>query len=708
MSKSEENNLVELLLGLLNEEKYASKERKEISRNIKKFIDQIPGGFVIYREGGNEEILYANHAVVQMFGCDDLSEFMSLTGGSFRGIVHPDDFEGVEKSIEEQIYDSEHDLDYVEYRIVKKGGEVRWVEDYGHIIRNAKGNVFYVFITDATEKISNRIKEKQEKEQTFKNIIEEYDKERKLIRQEHLQRLQVIEGLSVNYESILYADLDMNTVLAYRVSSRFQGQFMEKLQQDNFARVMKTYTETFVHPDDRAYYSECAQADYIRRRLAEESTYYINYRCIEKGEVKYLQMRIVDVGETQGNKIVLGYRCVDDEVLEGVKRRKILEDALAAARAAEIAKNSFLSNMSHDMRTPLNAIFGYLALARKSVSDPDAVAEYLDKIEHAGKSILELVVKVLEFSYTESSEASLNEEECSLGALLAEVYADLAPRAEAKKITVSLDAKGVKHDAVSADVEKLKQTLTYIANNAVKYTKNGGRVEITAYEKERTSAEIATYVFTVKDNGIGISEEALPRIFEPFEREQNTTLSGEYGLGLGLTIVKHFVTLMGGSVNAESKLGEGSAFTVTLSLKIKEDEKSDADKTEFAGKRILIVEDNEINREIEAELLQDLGFTVDTAENGKIAVDKVAADREGYSLVLMDIQMPVLDGIGAAKAIRALPDERAARVPIIALSANAFESDRRASLDAGMNAHLSKPLDVAQFVKTVAKIFGGP
>lgn len=706
MRKYRENYLVELLLGSLTAEQCESSEREEFLSSIKKFVDQIPGGFFIYREGGSEEILFVNQAVLQIYGCKDIKEFFALTGGSFRGMVHPDDLERVEKSIEKQIYATDGDLDYVEYRIVKKGGEVRWVEDYGHIIRNEKENVFYVFMTDATEKISNRIKEKQEKEQTLKTLIEEYDKERKLIRQEHLQRLQVIEGLSINYDSILYADLEMNTVLAYRVSSRFQLQFMEKLQLDNFAKVMKTYVEANVHPDDRAYYSECTQEDYIRRRLAEDNTFYINYRCIEKGEVKYLQLRIVDVGETRGNKIVLGYRRVDDEVLQGVKRRKILEEALAAARAADIAKNSFLSNMSHDMRTPLNAMFGYLALARKNATDPSAVAEYLNKIERAGKSILELVVKVLEFSYAESSEASVNEEECSLYALLSDVYAELLPRARLKKIDVTLDAAGLQHDIVSADAEKLKQTLTYIANNAVKYTKNGGWVRISAFERERISAEIATYVFTVQDNGVGISEEALPRIFDPFEREQNTTLSGEYGTGLGLAIVKHFVTLMGGTVEAKSKVGEGSTFTVTLSLKTRADDKNEEENADFTGKRILIVEDNEINREIETEILEDLGFTVDTAENGKIAVDKVAAEGSGYSVVLMDIQMPVMDGIEAAKAIRALPEKNTARVPIVALSANAFESDRRASLDAGMNAHLSKPLDVPQFLKTVAKLIG--
>ena len=364
--------------------------------------------------------------------------------------------------------------------------------------------------------------------------------------------------------------------------------------------------------------------------------------------------------------------------------------------------------MSHDMRTPLNAIFGYTALAKKNISDEKAVCDYLDKIERSGKSILELIVKVLEFSYTESHEASLNEEKCSVGGIVSEVVSAVSPRAERKHITLSLNFESVRHDFIYADAEKLKHSLTYITNNAVKYTGNGGKVDVSVSEKENASLDTATYIFTVTDNGMGIRKETLPHIFEPFLRENNTTLSGEFGTGLGLTIVKRYVNLMGGTVTAESEVGKGSTFTVTLGFKTVNNEKSSdfLPKCDFSGKKILLVEDNEINLEIETEILEDLGFTVDSAVNGKIAVEKIsAAEKDEYSLVLMDIQMPIMDGRQAAKAIRALPDASLANIPIVALSANAFESDRRASLEVGMNEHLPKPIDIDVFIKTVGKIF---
>lgn len=691
----------------------------ETARQLKDFIDEIPGGFLIYRADGDEEIIYANKALVQIFKCSSLSEFRELTGNSFKGVVYPDDFEQVEQSITQQIEISKDNLDYVEYRIRRNDGVIRWVEDYGHFVHSeSAGDIYYVFISDATEKITRRIaekdsllSEKKKNEQKFKNIIEEYDKERQLIRREHLQRLEVIEGLSVNYDSILYADLDSDKVRPYRLSSRLERQFEKKLQERNLGWFLNDYVKVWVHPDDRERVAEMTSPNYIIKKLSDNPTYYLNYRCIQNDETQYIQLRIVNVGAGKHiSQIVMGYRNTDEEILQEMKQKQILAEALKNAKTASVAKNTFLSNMSHDMRTPLNAIFGFAALAEKNISDEKAVRQYLNKIETAGNQILDLINKVLEISYIESHDFRLSQSACNISEIVHEVYESVLPKASAKNISFTLGNTRVAHSSVWADKDKLKQILSHIAGNAVKYTNGGGKASMQVQEQEKILDGFATYAFTVEDTGIGIGKESLERIFEPFEREQNTTLSGIHGTGLGLTIAKQLADTMGGNISVKSELGKGSTFIVTLEFKIGEtilpqDSDSANSSAGLKGKKILLVEDNEINLEIETELLEDLGAVVDTAANGQIALDKVKTSAVGeYSFILMDIQMPIMDGIQSTKEIRKLDNPELAQIPIIALSANAFENDKRASLQTGMDAHITKPIDIPRLIKTVTEV----
>lgn len=726
MADKYDKNLIEYMMPFLSEE---LDEETEISdelkdkfetgaRRIRMFIDEIPGGFFIYRNNQAEEIVYANKALLKIFGCKTMSEFRELTHNSFRGIVHPDDLERIEKDIADQIAESTEQVDYVEYRIIRKDGMIRWVEDYGHYIhREGGGDYYYVFITDATEKIARRLvetatlmHERKESEQRLKNLIEEYDKERMLIRQEHLQRLEVIEGLSYNYDSILYADLDKNIVLPYRLSVRLERQFDKKLQERELDWFLDDYVKVWVHPDDKKKVAAYTDPDYIRKTLKKDKTYYFNYRCIKDGEIQYIQLRISNVGEENISQIVMGYRNVDKEIIQEMDEKRLFQTALAKARLGTIARNTFLSNMSHDMRTPLNAVFGFVELAKKCGVSPE-VEGYLAQIKTAGEQILEQVNKVLEISDAESRDFSLNERPCSLSKIINKVYDKLNKAAEEKHIAMTLDLKGIEHDAVYADADKVERIFAHVADNAVKYTPKGGKVDIDVIEQKSMSPKFRSFTITVADNGVGISKEGLKKIFEPFERLTDTTASGEYGAGLGLTIAKQLVETMGGNIKAESKVSVGSTFKITFSLryrsKTKRKEKSAGDSMreifDPKGKRILIVEDNEINLEIETELLTDLGFITETAENGKIAVDMVTAAEVGYyDLVLMDIQMPVMDGRAAAEAIRKLSDKSKANIPIIALSANAFESDKRESIKSGMNAHMTKPIEVDELMKTIA------
>lgn len=681
---------------------------------LKAFIDAIPGGFLIYAQGGDEKIVYANEALIRLFGCADLNEFLDYTQGTFKKVVHPDDLEDVEKSIDEQIETDKNDFDYVEYRIIPKNGVVRWVEDYGHLVRTANaGAFFYVFISDATEKLTKRIVEtaellndKNEKEKQLNSLIEEYDKERKLIRQEHLQRLEVIEGLSVNYDTILYGDLNGNTLLPYRLSDRLKNKFGENFEVRDIKWFFNDYAKSFVHAEDKAAFKEKTDADYIKRALSNEKTYYINYRCVFDGKIRYMQLRVVNVGKAKTvSQIVLGCRDVSGEVENEMKQKKLLETALENAKLADAAKSAFLSNMSHDMRTPLNAILGYAALAKKNVADPASALDAIERIENAGKQILDLVEKVLKISSAETGRISGGESLCDIEKMLGGIFETIRGDARKKNLSAELDCSRIVHREAYADEQNLKQIITLIANNAVKYT-NSGKIKICAAEKESRQSEYSVYEFIISDTGIGIPERFLPRMFDPFERADNTTQSKVFGAGLGLTIAKSLAEAMGGAITVKSEEGKGSEFTFTVSLRAVKEEKSGAGGKAFdaAGMKILIAEDNELNLEIETEILQEMGFETDSAENGKIAVEKIKNSKAGeYSLVIMDIQMPEMDGRTAARAIRGLGDPALSEIPIIALSANALDSDVRLSVEAGMDGHLAKPIDVPKLLQAIER-----
>ncbi len=691
---------------------------------IVRFMDEMPGGFLIYYADEKEQIVYANRATLHIFQCRTMAEFREFTGNSFRGMVHPEDLDAVEQSISKQITGSQFDFDYVEYRSIRRDGAIRWIEDYGHFVHSEFfRDIFYVFISDATEKHNRQIAEKesliqasQMEKQKFQDLIQKYDKEKALINREYLRRLEVIQGLSVNYESIFYADAAQDQIMPYRLSVRCRALFGEDFQVYKFSLFMLRYINAWVHPEDQDLLRKVTSLDYIQEKLSGSQTFYVNFRVASGGEVQYLQLRIVNVGKPgQVSQIVMGFRRVDEELQREMEQKQMLAEALDNATQAINAKNTFLSNMSHDIRTPLNAIFGFATLAKQNCQDPEAVYGYLERIETASRQLLDLVNKVLELSQTESGQVQVVEAPCDLCNTIEEVFSFLKPQTEDKGISFSLDCSGVSHKMVYCDQEKLKQLTLYLANNAVTYTKPGGKVSIVLTQRENLPNQYAVFQLAVEDTGIGISAEFLNRIFEPFTREKNTTLSGIHGIGLGLTIAKSIVDMMGGAIDVKSVVGKGSTFTVTLRLRLllenlSAHEGSTCERREIpipkeGGRNILLVEDNAINLEIETEILQELGFTIETAVNGRIAVEKVAESKPGeFDVILMDIQMPVMDGWQAAEEIRKLENPELANIPIIALSANVFERDVKKSIESGMNAHLPKPLDVAMLMDTIEKI----
>jgi len=383
--------------------------------------------------------------------------------------------------------------------------------------------------------------------------------------------------------------------------------------------------------------------------------------------------------------------------------RRILEQARDDAEKGNKAKSDFLSSMSHDIRTPMNAIIGYTNIAIDKIDDKERVRDSLTKIAASSHYLLSLINDVLDMSKIESGKIQLNEDKCDLNKIF-ERIADLTrSQAGKKSLAISFNTERISHPFVIADELRLEQVLINITGNAVKYTPNGGSISIEAEEAEDISDGKSTYRFRIQDTGIGMSEDFLPHIFESFSRETNTTINKTQGTGLGMAITARLVELMGGEISVESKLGEGSVFVVTLVLphweKTAEKDMASAEDESFdrnglVGKRVLLVEDNDINAEIATLVLSEYGLAVDRASNGQEGVDNILERGNGYyDVVLMDIQMPVMNGYEATKRIRSLETDYAKRLPIIAMSAKAYEEDVRESLASGMNGHIAKPFD---------------
>lgn len=399
--------------------------------------------------------------------------------------------------------------------------------------------------------------------------------------------------------------------------------------------------------------------------------------------------------------LVMTYLVLDRSRLE-------TQEALEEAEAASRAKSDFLFSMSHDIRTPMNAITGFLRLLRERQEDPVRRGEYIRKIEDASELLLSIINNVLEMSRIEGGKASLEETVWDVGRLADSVCALVVPQMEEKQVAFAKTVE-VRHHAVWCDVTKVREVYLNILNNACRFTPGGGSVTARVTELPAKEEGYALYRVEIADTGIGIAEDFLPHIFEPFARERDTTHSGAAGAGLGLTIAKRLIELMNGTIEVKSAVGAGTTVTVTLPQRIAgEDEcpeDGSAEAPDFTGKRVLLAEDGELNAEIAMELLRDMGFEVDWAQDGDQCVAMMEGAREGYyDLVLMDIQMPGRNGYQAAEAIRGLDSVQKSAIPIVAMSANSFEEDRQNAANAGMNAHLSKPIDMDVLTTTLRDI----
>ena len=800
--------------------------------SVHKIMQGIPGGFFIYRAGGDEELIYANDAMLRLFRCDTMEEFRALTGNTFRGIVHPDDLERVEKYIANQITDDLQALDYVEYRIIRKDGEICWVEDFGHLVHDdADGDVFYVFVSDITERIRKLNRERV----IHQEMIDAASSRER-------QYMEMIQALSMDYSNVYRVNLSRDTVQAFRMSNVITKNFGNRFQEGSYKDLIRFYVQTAVYEPDREMLLEYAAPEHLMQVLEGVSSCAVNYRVMRDGEIEYFRMsvsRIDSAGEDV--EIAIGFSNVNMEIRHEMEQRKLVENALAQAQHANSAKTTFLSNMSHDMRTPMNAIIGFSAIASNHIDNPERVKDCLEKITSSSSHLLSLINDILDMSRIESGKMQLQEKECNLPELIRTLVNIIQPQAKAKQLDFSVDTFDVANEDIYTDPLKLNQIFINILGNAVKFTPVGGAVSFRIRQKPCVVTGYGTYEFSIKDTGIGMSSEFIEHIFEPFERETSTLKSGIEGTGLGMAITKNLVDIMGGTITVNSEKGKGSEFVIVLDIKLPENSDTDRNVTEleglralvvdddfdtcdsvtrmlgqigmrsewttsareavqrvrkaydekdpfhtyildlnmpeqngieiarrirrtvgddvpiiiltaydwsdveneakevgvtafcskplflsdlkstllkanqpagehteemsirdidFAGKRVLLVEDNELNREIAAEILQEAGFEVETAVDGAEAVSMVEKSEEYYyDIILTDIQMPVMNGYEEVTAIRAMKRSDIAAMPIIAMTANAFEEDKALALKSGMNGHIAKPLDINNLFK---------
>ncbi|MDE6615373.1 MAG: response regulator, partial [Lachnospiraceae bacterium] len=601
-----------------------------------------------------------------------------------------------------------------------------------------------------------------------------------------------------------------------------------------------------VYEADKEILRKASSIEYIKKELLEKKLYYVNFRITRDKNIEYFQMKVVRSGDWTENKgIVLGLRSVDEETRKEMEQKNILEDALHQANRASRAKSVFLSNMSHDIRTPMNAIVGFTNLAVTHIDNKEQVEEYLGKIMTSGNHLLSLINDVLDMSRIESGKIHLEEKPCSLPDILHGLHNIIQADIHAKQLELYIDTIDVFDEDIYCDKLRLNQVLLNLLSNSIKYTAAGGSVSMRITEKPDAPHGYANFEFSIKDSGIGMSEEFVSHIFEPFEREQNTTTSGIQGTGLGMAITKNIVDMMNGTITVKSEQGMGTEFIVSFTFRLYAEEKKPKDIKELKGCRALVVDDDfntcdsvsymlgqigmsaewtlsgkeavlrthqaimrgndyrvyivdwllpdmngvevarrikketggnvpiivltaydwsdieaeakeagvtafcskplflselssclnsvinndkketeednnssklhtgrillaediDLNQEIACTLLNESGFSTEVANNGKIALDMVSKSEPGYyQVVLMDIQMPVMNGYEATKAIRKLENKELASIPIIAMTANAFEEDKQEALKSGMNGHIPKPIDIDNLFSTLDKI----
>lgn len=559
---------------------------------------------------------------------------------------------------------------------------------------------------------------------TFQDIDEQTKNDMEYI-QNNQSMESIISSLSSMFFAAYYINFQKDT---FRPVTQKEAVGNILGDERNYTQGIHLYAESFICPEDREEYLRCLDRKYLMETLSgEHSVVATEYRILPDAQNKREWIRAtVVLAETAADGTPRSAMYVAQDITESRLReeqeQQALREACEAANHANEAKSEFMSRMSHDIRTPMNAIIGMTEIAGRYLDDRERVTDCLEKIMVSSKHLLSLINEVLDMSKIESGKIELAEEEVSLPALIDNLVTIIRPSVQKNNHTLHVEVADMEHPCVISDAVRLQQIFMNILGNSVKYTPSGGILSVEVFEHPSKVRGYGSYVFVFTDNGIGMSKEFLEKLFEPFSREEDSRVSKIEGTGLGMAIARNIARKMNGDILVESTEGKGSRFTVELSLKIgnasKQDAQVSADMLErevealskemLASKRLLLVEDNELNREIAIEIISQTGVCVESAENGREALERFTKMPENYyDMIFMDIQMPVMNGYEATEAIRGLSRADAAQVPIIAMTANAFTEDIRRSREAGMNEHLTKPLDVGELMKCLEKWLGG-
>ncbi len=803
----------------VTQERAYEQEIIQKNRTLETIFNNIECG-VMYHSVDGSKIISVNQAALDILGYDSLDEMAENGFYMIASSVMEEDREELLEKI--RGLQEEGDSVSVEYRVRRKDGAIRYVMGNVKLMRENDELRYQRFVLDCTDR-----------------KLQEEENER--------QQMELVQALSIDYKVVCFFDLETGIGKPLRVeevSQQFKENFAGEL---SFEESMEFYIQKYVCEEDREMVRQAASREEIEKGLSEGKQYHVNFRTQKKGQLEYYQMKIVRAGVRSGRgSIVLGIRSVDKEIRNEMEQRSNLKDALMQANRASKAKSVFLSNMSHDIRTPMNAIVGFTSLAMKHIDNRERMEEYLKKIMTSGNHLLSLINDVLDMSRIESGKIRLDEKACSLPEILHSICNIVQADVHAKQLELHIDTLDIRNEDIYCDKLRLNQVLLNLLGNAVKYTGAGGAINMRITEKAGAPDGFAQYEFSIKDNGVGMSDEFVEHIFEPFEREKNSTTSGIQGTGLGMAITKNIVDMMNGTIEVESELGVGSTFTVSFVFRIRKEEKEEqaipelkncralvvdddfntcdsvsymlgqiglraewtlsgkeavlrtkqasmrkdgylvyiidwllpdmngievtrrvrqvmgdnvpvivltaydwseieeeakeAGVTAFCSKplfmselrkclrtvigaeeqveeekegrevqfkagRILLAEDNELNQEIAVEILGGAGFTTEVAENGKVALEMLQRSDPGYyQLVLMDVQMPVMSGYEAVREIRQLENQRLAGIPVIAMTANAFEEDKQEALRNGMDGHIAKPINIELLFTTLNKV----
>ena len=780
-------------------------ERK--SHTLETIFTSLDCGIICHTLDGSQ-IIRINRAALKILGYNSKDELVADGFDIVASSVVDDDKEMLRERIKS--LSSEGDSVGVEYRVKHMGGRELHVMGNIKIIKENGELLYQRFLLDVTEQ--------REREMSKERLHNE-----------------MIQALSLDYSLVCYFDLDSGSGRVLRCT-KGKCNFTDSMRYDI---IMKRYIEEYVDENDKESMRTAFDRENLKKALENKLIFSTIYKAGEEpgGEMEYFQIKVVRMGDWGDSRgVVIGFHSVDEAMRTEKEKNSLLEDALLQANNANKAKSVFLSNMSHDIRTPMNAIVGFTNLALTHIDNRVQVEEYLKKIMGSGNHLLNLINDVLDMSRIESGKMHLDENPCSLPDILHGLQNIIHANVRAKHIELHIDIINIEDEEIFCDKLRLNQVLLNLLSNSIKYTNEGGKVVVSATEIKVNSDDIACYKFVIKDNGIGMSEEFVKHIFEPFERERNSTISGIQGTGLGMAITKNIVDMMGGIIEVKSEQGKGTEVMVRFMFRLNSEEEKPRLIPELEGRsalvvcgapavcddvagmlkqmgmsaewtasgiealykaqrknysvfvideklsdmsgmevvrrigkendpiivmtaydwtdsgeetsegvsafcvkplfmselrsclnsiansgdkalepsgetvkmrsgRILMAEDNELNQEIAAAILGEAGFEMDIADNGQMAVDMLKRSEPGhYQIILMDVQMPVMNGYDATRAIRALENKELANIPILAMTANAFEEDKMMALKCGMNGHIAKPIDVEALFDTLDKV----